>query len=530
MQAAYWSGRLHKGHLGNVSAHLYVEFSGYNIDISRLNSALIRIFEHHDMLRLRISASGEEKFCDKKMPNLLESEDLSKKDNFSIKKSILSQRENWTNRIMNLAEHGPLAMGITLLPDGEFRLHVDTDMIAIDPPSFVLLMEELARVYEQPEAVLPEKQSDYLLWQSTRQQDQQLLEQKRRDRNWWQNRLPAVLPEPSLPYLEQSGTNPVRSLRLHEGLSREQRAGLEQIARQCRVTLSTLMLGAFALVLGRHLKEQRFRLNVPMFWRSPHVPDVDRLIGEFANVLIANIDVSRDMSLREFVQDLGQQMIDLLDHSSYPGVNVMRDLSRHKGEMQFAPVVFTAGVDVPGKTLFSERVKRVFGEMSWAISQGPQVALDAQVAAVDDGILVNWDIRLDALPEDWIRRVFDDYVDCLRKLAVNDDLLGLSLTELTGSSDHDSSTLDMVLVLLKRLTGQQDIEKSQAFAENGLNAAQLEQLRLFLNNTFRSLDLKPGDFQNNNTPLLLARRIEKQTEGHSETIARVFLETLVAAS
>ena len=35
--------------------------------------------------------------------------------------------------------------------------------------------------------------------------------------------------------------------------------------------------------------------------------------------------------------------------------------------------------------------------MNWVISQGPQVALDAQVAHVDDGILVNWDIRLDAL-------------------------------------------------------------------------------------------------------------------------------------
>ena len=41
--------------------------------------------------------------------------------------------------------------------------------------------------------------------------------------------------------------------------------------------------------------------------------------------------------------------------------------------------------------------------MNWVISQGPQVALDAQVAHVDDGILVNWDIRLDALPKNGSR-------------------------------------------------------------------------------------------------------------------------------
>ncbi|MFK6179829.1 hypothetical protein Q4125_18670, partial [Acinetobacter baumannii] len=36
--------------------------------------------------------------------------------------------------------------------------------------------------------------------------------------------------------------------------------------------------------------------------------------------------------------------------------------------------------------LLSEHVRRVFGSMNWVISQGPQVALDAQVAHVDDGI------------------------------------------------------------------------------------------------------------------------------------------------
>ena len=77
----------------------------------------------------------------------------------------------------------------------------------------------------------------------------------------------------------------------------------------------------------------------------------------------------------------------------------MRDLSRQRGSMQTAPVVFTAGLGLAGGELFSKTVGRVFGPMNWVISQSPEVAIDAQVAACDGGILVNWDLRLDAVPE-----------------------------------------------------------------------------------------------------------------------------------
>ena len=48
--------------------------------------------------------------------------------------------------------------------------------------------------------------------------------------------------------------------------------------------------------------------------------------------------------------------------------------------------------------------------MNWVISQGPQVALDAQIVSADGGVLINWDIRLDALPQDWIMQLFNDFV------------------------------------------------------------------------------------------------------------------------
>jgi len=61
--------------------------------------------------------------------------------------------------------------------------------------------------------------------------------------------------------------------------------------------------------------------------------------------------------------------------------------------------------------------------MDWAISQGPHVALDAQVASYDGRILVNWDIRLDALPRDWITTLFDRFITLLKETATTPEIM-----------------------------------------------------------------------------------------------------------
>ncbi|SIM55889.1 Putative phenyloxazoline synthase MbtB [Mycobacteroides abscessus subsp. abscessus] len=72
-------------------------------------------------------------------------------------------------------------------------------------------------------------------------------------------------------------------------------------------------------------------------------------------------------------------------HSAYPGLNVLRDLGRHRGEPVLAPIVYTSALNLG--ELFAEPVMQTFGEPVWIISQGPQVLLDAQVTEVRGGLL-----------------------------------------------------------------------------------------------------------------------------------------------
>ena len=77
-------------------------------------------------------------------------------------------------------------------------------------------------------------------------------------------------------------------------------------------------------------------------------------------------------------------------------------------------VVFTSGLNLG--ELFSDKVTRLFGEPVWVLSQGPQVDLDAQVAELSGGLLVNWDVRRDAMPEGLVEAMFAEFRRLLQAL------------------------------------------------------------------------------------------------------------------
>ena len=431
MQAACWIGRTAHASLGRVSAHLYAEFDGHAIALGRLREALERVCQVHPMLRVRLSAEGLQSIAPMDQAPRLEVEDLRAMTAQEATLHLLAKRDTWTHQQLDLGHEPGARFGVSLLAGDGFRLHVDTDMIAVDPSSVRTLMEDLARFYERPDDAVPHTPS-FFEWHDKARADTSLKAARDRDRAWWRERLAEVAPAPTLPFLEHSA-GPAQSHRLTTWLSPAERQALQHLARERRMTLSTLMMGLFAAVLGAKTGDRAFRLNVPTFWRQPLVDEVDRVVGDFANVLILDVDTESARTPAALCEQLAKKMVRLLEHCAYPGVSVMRDLSRHQGSPQLAPVVFTAALDMPGGDLFSDRVRRVFGPMTWVISQGPQVALDAQIACADGGILINWDIRLDALPLAWVSEFFDRFVAITREVAANAAALDQPISASTSS-------------------------------------------------------------------------------------------------
>ncbi len=421
MQAACWFGRSGSTTLGGVSAHLYAEFDGQLIDLQKLNLAIQRLYQEHDLLRLNLSVDGVPDITAHIHPQILEVEDFSMLSKNELEQKLLQKREQWTHQKLDLNNSQTARFSISVFKDGHFRFHIDTDMIAIDPSSFRRLMEDLSLFYEDPEVSFTPP-PDFFDWHHQMRTDPELKKLTQRDRLWWKQRLPNMTPAPSLPFINEE-LQTAKSYRLSTWLQPEERKALRQLARKQHITLSSLVLGLFAYTLGNATQDPAFRLNIPTFWREPILKNIERSIGDFANLVILDVHMKEADTLATLCKQIAKQMLDLLDHSHYSGINILRDLSRYHGRAELAPVVFTAALDLAEGDLLSERVHRVFGEMNWVISQGPQVALDAQVASLNGGILVNWDIRLDALPKTWITTLFESFSNLLRELAAHPEQL-----------------------------------------------------------------------------------------------------------
>lgn len=447
MQAANWFGRGANVALGGVSAHLYVEFNGRTIDLQRLRAALEKVCLAHSMLRLQVTSDGLQTIAPQDRAPQLEVDDFTSMCAQDLERALLKKREHWTHQMLDLTIGQASRFSVSLLPNDAFRLHVDTDMIAVDPSSFQRLVEDLALLYENKNTSIAPLPS-FFDWCDKMQVSAQLKSLRNKDRAWWRERLSKIAPAPSLP-LRKSAPERARSHRLSSWLQPSEHQALRRLARTQRITFSSMMLGLFATALGNATGDRTFRLNVPLFWRHPLVDDVERIVGDFVNLVLLNVDFAAANSLGVLCQTLASQMVELLEHCAYPGVNLMRDLSRHHGSPQLSPVVFTAALDLPSGDLFSSCVQRVFGTMNWAISQGPQVALDAQVASYDGGILINWDVRLDALPQTWVTTLFNSFVALLKEAAADPDIMARSLGPATTVSDG-SSRLEQPLTSMQR--------------------------------------------------------------------------------
>lgn len=188
-----------------------------------------------------------------------------------------------------------------------------------------------------------------------------------------------------------------RPMRRHRLLSASQVRQLGSLAGEHQVTLSVALLGAFAQVLALYSQQRHFMLNLPVFRRDQRHPDIQR-VGA--------------VPFGEQLRVISQRLCEAMDHSSYSGLELLRELSRRRGEAQLMPVVFTSTL--------GQRAQRDGDKPSYHLVQGmtqtPQVLIDCQVVEQPEGILVAWDSREALFPPALIEQAFELYCSFINRL------------------------------------------------------------------------------------------------------------------
>ncbi|NKZ06459.1 non-ribosomal peptide synthetase [Actinomadura latina] len=405
LQHAYWFGRRDRQVLGGVGCHFYIEFDGRAMDRDALERAARALFERHDLLRARFLDDGTQQILPCSPWPGLTVHDLRTADDAGD--DLRKLRELLSHRRLEVDRGEVLDLALSLLPDDAYRLHVNIDLLVADVRSIQIVLEDLAALYRGEDAELPPLTysfPDYLA-----EREPLRAEEHEAGRRYWADRLPELPPGPPLPLaVNPESVGQVRVVRRDRRLTAEERGRLAERARAHGVTLPMVMAAALAEVVGAWSGTPRFVLNVPLFDRQAIHPDVERMVADFSNLILLEVDLSRPQTFAERVAALQARFQRDMAHSAYSGVEVLRDLNRGgRHDQVTAPVVFTSALGMGD--LVSADVQRSLGRLGSMLSQTPQVWIDHQVVEVDGGLLVNWDAVEELFPAGVLDGMADGY-------------------------------------------------------------------------------------------------------------------------
>jgi amino acid adenylation domain-containing protein len=418
IQQAYWIGRNGDFELSNVAAHGYLELEGAGLDLRRLNRAIRRCVERHDMLRAVVTPDGLQRVLEHVPEYEVAVTDLRGLDLQVVAAELGRIRDEMSHEVRP-ADRWPLfEIRVSLLDGGLMRFYLSIDALICDAWSVRLLAADLARFYNDPEADAAPPELTF------RDYMQSMLSLKegelyRDSAEYWRRRLPTLPRAPELPLACDPGSLAEPQFKRREMLlGRAAWQRLKERAGALGLTHSGVLLAAYAEGLAAWSKSARFTINLTLFNRLPLHPQVNEMVGDFTSIILLAVDASRAETFETRALRLQEQLWDDIDHRHFSGVSVLRELSKQNpaGGPATMPVVFTS-------VLMHDEVEDAGGapfdsfEVVNSITQTPQVWLDNQVTEHEGELRVVWDAVEELFPAGVLSEMFDAYCCLLERLA-----------------------------------------------------------------------------------------------------------------
>jgi len=412
VQTAYLLGRQSSFGYGGVACHGYLEVTYPELDPARLADAWNLLIKRHDMLRAVIEQDGYQRVLPTVPRYHIQLTDLRGASEAEVERARTKTRAEMDHRIYETTAWPLFEVRHTRTSGGDV-VHFSLDSLIADWASAGIFFAELDLILagrSDELRPLDVQFRDYLL------AERRLRETGRyqRDRQYWLSRVDDLAPAPELPtLLSTANAGPVRFRRHHSRLSAERWERLRQRTGERGLTASIAVLAAYAAVLQRWSRRERFSLNLTLLNRLPLHAQVDQIVGDFTSVSLLDVQAPAGRTFRDQAARLGEQMFAALDHRLVSGVEVLREMTRRRGrEASLMPVVFTSAIGLGSKRRASSG--RRFG---YGITQTPQVYLDCQVMDDADGLEINWDVRQGVFPEGLVEDMFGALQALLTDLA-----------------------------------------------------------------------------------------------------------------
>lgn len=416
IQSAYLLGRRQDFAYGGVACHIYMEIK-YNceFDTERAAGVWQKIYEHHEMLHSVINRDGYQVILKNFSKLNVNCYDFEKTDNSGEKFSQI--RRELSHKIYDTEKEPLFTVAFSKFTDKTI-MHFSIEFIIADWMSIWTILSQFEELYFGKVQKLTEVDvsfRDYVI-SASKIKDTISYEN---DKEYWMKKIDSIPKAPALPLNINTDKNKysdkVTFERKNMSLSKTKWDNFKSICGKFGITPTSAVMTAYAYVLERWSRNKKFSINMTVLNRLPLHENIGRVIGDFTSVDIVDVDMSKNESFIDYGKQVNKTLFENLDHRLFSGVEVIRELSRKKGgDYAFMPIVFTSAIG-----LINNDMTNLKGDLSYGISQTPQVFIDCQVMDGVFGLQVNWDVRKGVFEETVIDDMFSIFEKLLNDLSVS---------------------------------------------------------------------------------------------------------------
>ncbi len=419
MQYASLMGRNAGITLGGIATQYYFELELYKVNLAELNDALNKTLECHPMLNAQLIDGGRQRISSETTTYTIDVKDLCHEDEAGQQAYLSLLRKNMTGELRSLEQSPPFNIQATQLNKDCLRLHFAFELLFLDLHSVKIIMRDWWEFYKNKgtnKKVSRFSFADHILAEKQLIQSVQGL----RDKEWWKNKLQHVLPAPELP-LKQSPElikNPQFS-----ALSRTIPAGLVNKLREIcfaqGITMETLFLGCWIQTLRQWSQKAEFTLMLTHHGRRCHFGECENNVGNYLQSGLLNIKEQPEDTFGSRLIELQSEMILTRWHSSYNGVQALRELTQLSGTGRAVsmPVVFSNTLNAELRDIFTDYNWEGTARQVFTHTQTAGIWLENQLLRINGDLVMNWNVVDGLFPDGMIEAMQEATVNLLQRCA-----------------------------------------------------------------------------------------------------------------
>ncbi|KOP70464.1 hypothetical protein AMS59_19725, partial [Lysinibacillus sp. FJAT-14745] len=291
------------------------------MDLVRLNTALNRLCEHHDLLRTHF-AYDKDKFV-----QIIE-------EKVEIELEYTEEREENIQQVLtefirpfDLSRAPLMRAKAVKIADRETILMLDIHHIIYDGGSARVLLGDLTRLYNEgslPTARVQYK--DYSAWINKRD----ISEKEKYWINEFSGEIPVLNLQTDFPRPQQQS---YKGSNFTTKLNNNQKAFVKTMSKKTGATDYMILLSSFMLLLSRYSRQEEIIVGSPISGRIH--PETQDMLGMFVNTLAIKGELYSHLTFSELVEQMKEKCLKAYENQEYPfeelvdKVEIERNLSRN---------------------------------------------------------------------------------------------------------------------------------------------------------------------------------------------------------